>query len=419
MGTCGLFVVWLSSEEHVCPMHIRKRLKPIEYEATPVRDLLTRMKTLSELMIDLAYSALLFSDEQLGGWVLELENHVDELGYQLLMTLSLSVRDKKDAELSVGLFGVASSANKISDAAADIASLARPGSHIHPILNEVFQQVEEHLVQVTVAEDSDIVGQTIGQIWEAEDVSVDVIAVRREGLWTLNPPRDFVIAPGDVIFARGSGRETDAFTEIATGSMPESHETNRTTNGGLGHLMLQMKELSEFMVSLAYASVVHYDSELAEEVGELEERLDEMCEMFIRQVLVMDADVDKRWDLIRLAVSTEEIADAAWEIASIPLSGLETHPVIASIVNEAEEIVARVPVREGSPLEGRTLGELALEDRYGIYVQSVRRSGHWFHRPKDEFRLRAGDVLIVDGYRQGIQELREELDVPGDSERTS
>jgi len=144
-----------------------------------------------------------------------------------------------------------------------------------------------------------------------------------------------------------------------------------------------------------------------------------MCEMFIRQVLVMDADVDKRWDLIRLAVSTEEIADAAWEIASIPLSGLETHPVIASIVNEAEEIVARVPVREGSPLEGKTLGELALEDRYGIYVQSVRRSGHWFHRPRDEFRLRAGDILIVDGYRQGIQELRDELGILSDSERMS
>ncbi len=391
-------------------MPSRKRMKPIKYEAVPVRELLTRMKTLSELMIDLAYSALLFSDPQLGEWVLELEEHVDEIGYQLLMTLSLSVRDRHDAERAVGLFSMASSANKISDAAADIASLAQTGRHKNPLVAEVFDLVEEHLVKARVIDTSDLVGRTLEEIWRSADVNVDVMAVRRATGWTFNPPPDFVIEPGDVVFARGSVHETEVFAELATGAPAREAEMSPEESRGLSHLMLEMKETSEFMVSLSYASVVHSDAELAEEVGELEDRLDEMCEMFIRQVLIMEnEDIEVRWDLVRLATATEQIADAAWEMAQIPLSGLETHPIIGDIVHEADEIVARIRVTEGSPLDGKTLDELALGDNYGIYVQSVRRAGRWFHRPNKMFRLRAGDYLIVDGYRQGIEELREQM----------
>ncbi len=387
----------------------REHFKPIEYEAVPVRDLLVKMKTLSELMIDLAYSSILFSDQSLGNWVMELENQVDKLGYQLLMNLSLSVRSKSDAELSVGLFGVASSTDKISDAAADIASLAVAGEEVHPLLAQVFQNVEEHLIQVTVSDNSELVGRTLGDVWASKDVSVDVIAVRRDGSWTLNPPTDFVIENGDVIFARGTSRETGLFTEIATGSSVDTVNVSADFGHDIDELMLKMKELSEFMVSLAYASVVHYDADLAEEVSALEDRLDKMCETFIRQVLVMDDDIDRRWSLIRLAVATEEIADAAWEIASIPYSGLETHPIIANIVDEAKEVVARLVVTEGSMFDGHTIAELALDDNYGVYLQSVRRAGHWFHRPKGNFRLKTGDVLIIAGYKQGVEALRNHL----------
>ncbi len=391
-------------------MSPRKRFKPIKYEAIPVRELLTRMKTLSELMLDLAYSSVLFSDKSLGQWVLELEEHVDELAYQLLMTLSISVRSKTDAELSIGLFSVASSADKISDAAADIASLATTGGQIHPLLAHVFQKVEEHLIQVKIADDSQLIGRSLKELWDSEEVSVDVIAVRRDGLWTLNPPCDFVIQSGDVLFARGTGRETNQFAEIATGNPVEHTNAPPAAHDSIDELLLTMKELSEFMVSLAYASVVHYDTALAEEVGVIEDRIDSMCETFIRQVLMMgDEDIDRRWSLVRIAVATEEIADAAWEIAEIPYSGLETHSIIKQIVKEAQEVVVRLEVQEGSLLDNHTIAELALDDKYGVYIQSIRRSGHWFHRPRSTFRLRAGDVLIIDGYKEGVRRLKNDL----------
>ncbi|MDH5788443.1 MAG: potassium channel protein, partial [Candidatus Bathyarchaeota archaeon] len=61
------------------------------------------MKNLSELMIDLAYSAALFNDKELADDVLELESRVDTLSYLLDMTIMIAARDSKDAEMLVGV----------------------------------------------------------------------------------------------------------------------------------------------------------------------------------------------------------------------------------------------------------------------------------------------------------------------------
>ena len=49
------------------------RFEKIAYKPIPVRELLVEMKNLSELMIDLAYSAALFNDKELAEDVLALE----------------------------------------------------------------------------------------------------------------------------------------------------------------------------------------------------------------------------------------------------------------------------------------------------------------------------------------------------------
>jgi uncharacterized protein with PhoU and TrkA domain len=91
----------------------------------------------------------------------------------------------------------------------------------------------------------------------------------------------------------------------------------------------------------------------------------------------------------------------------VQLSGLQTHPIIKTIVNEADEIVARMILSESSPLIGKSLEELALDDNYGLYVLSVKREGHWLHRPSGELRLKANDTLVVDGYKEGLSDLRQ------------
>jgi uncharacterized protein with PhoU and TrkA domain len=389
-----------------------KKIEKMSYEFVSAKDLLTWMKTYSELMIDLAYSALLFSSEELRDYVMELENRVDRLGYQLLMSLSLSVRDKEDAELAVGLFRVAASANKISAAAADMAALVETDHDMHPLFTGMFTYTEERLAMARVGAKSPLIGETVDGIWERCDINVDVIATRMNGDWRLNPPSTHVVREGEILFARGSEHEIESLEQLASGKVtPKPSVESEEPEEALERLMLEMKETSEFMVSLSYAAVTFDDAELAEEVSEMEDRLDDLCDIMTKEILSMQGDVNRRAELIQIAYATEQIADAAWEMAMVQLSGFQTHPIIKNIVNEADEIVARVVLSETSPLAGKTLEELALDDNYGLYVLSVKREGFWLHRPLGELRLKPHDILIVDGYKEGLAELREVNDV--------
>ncbi|HID90910.1 TPA: potassium channel protein, partial [Candidatus Bathyarchaeota archaeon] len=95
-------------------------LGEFEYRPGSIRELLTEIKDLSELMIDLAYSAVLFNDKDIAKEVLKLDDRMDDLRDQLTMTNMLAVRDAEDAERGVGIASVASAADKISDAAVNI-----------------------------------------------------------------------------------------------------------------------------------------------------------------------------------------------------------------------------------------------------------------------------------------------------------
>ena len=155
------------------------KFEKIEYKPIPVRELLLEMKNLSELMIDLAYSAALYNDKDLAEDVLALESRVDTLAYLLEMEIMVASRDPKDAEAMVGISRVASATDKISDAAADIAAIVTRKIGIHPIVGQIFEKVEERLMKVTVKPDSVIVKKRIDELDLAARMGVDIIAIRR------------------------------------------------------------------------------------------------------------------------------------------------------------------------------------------------------------------------------------------------
>jgi uncharacterized protein with PhoU and TrkA domain len=114
------------------------RFEKIEYKPIAARELLLEMKNLSELMIDLAYSAALFNDKELAEDVLELESRIDTLAYLLDMEIMIAARDAADAEALIGVSTVAAATDKISDAAADIAAIVTQNIGVHPIVGEIF-----------------------------------------------------------------------------------------------------------------------------------------------------------------------------------------------------------------------------------------------------------------------------------------
>jgi uncharacterized protein with PhoU and TrkA domain len=195
------------------------QFEKIEYKPIPVSDLLVEMKNLSELMIDLAYSAALFNDKELAEDVIELESRIDTLAYLLDMEIMVAARDAEDAEILIGVSTVAAAADKISDAAADIAAIVTRNIGIHPIIGEIFEKVEERLMKATVKEGSVIIGQQIDELDLAARMGVDIIAIRRNKDWILDPEETERVFLGDILITRGAPAGIKEFKDIAEGKL--------------------------------------------------------------------------------------------------------------------------------------------------------------------------------------------------------
>ncbi len=197
------------------------KFEKIEYKPIPVSDLLVEMKNLSELMIDLAYSAALFNDKELAEDVIELESRIDTLAYLLDMEIMIAARDAKDAETLIGVSTVAAAADKISDAAADIAAIVTRNIGIHPIIGEIFEKVEERLMKATVKEGSVIAGKRIDELDLAARMGVDIIAIRRNKDWILDPEETVHIFLGDILITRGAPMGIKEFKDLAEGRLKQ------------------------------------------------------------------------------------------------------------------------------------------------------------------------------------------------------
>jgi uncharacterized protein with PhoU and TrkA domain len=195
------------------------RFEKIEYKPIPVSDLLLEMKNLSELMIDLAYSAALFNDKELAEDVIELEERVDTLAYLLDMEIMIAARDAQDAELLIGVSTVAAATDKLSDAAGDIAAIVTRNIGVHPIVSKIFEKTEKQLTKATVKEGSSIAGKRIGRLDLAARMGVDILAIRRNKDWIIDPKHSERLFRGDVLITRGAPQGVKDFKKLAEGGL--------------------------------------------------------------------------------------------------------------------------------------------------------------------------------------------------------
>ncbi len=175
-------------------------------------------------------------------------------------------------------------------------------------------------------------------------------------------------------------------------------------------LLFKLLDISRTMIDLAYSALLFNDKVFAEEVLRLEEEVDDLHTEFELEVLKLKEREGQEkgiLGLIRLGLSAEAISDAAASIADIVVRGLKPHPIIRKVFHEVEESVALIQVEEGSEIEGKSLEELAL-DEMGIKILAVKKiGGRWIRNPSQKYIVSANDLLMVSGYRDSIEELRE------------
>ncbi|WP_457549199.1 potassium channel family protein [Archaeoglobus sp.] len=381
-----------------------------------IKDTLIDLKNTTELIVDLAYSALLFDMEDIAEEVLDLEDKILDLLQELRFLAIVSTRSRDVAKALSPILQIGTASQRIGNAAGDIATLVLRGFKLtKEMVRAIVTQLEETLVKAVVSIDGEIANRTLGDVKLHTRTGMRVIAIKRGFEWIFNPNRDTKILVGDVLFARGDVSGLPKFFEMVTGKRIEIEEDEFEIEiedlDRAVDILTDMKNLSELAVDLSYSSILYNNEDVAQEVAYLEERIDNM--KFDLQYWVLKSSRHFKEDeiktlvaLLDLANATEQIADSAKEIAEIVLEKMDIHPIFLSAMKETDEIITMVEVKEGSKLHGKTLGEARVETNTGMHVIAIKRGKKWITKPNASTKVFAGDILIAKGTRESEALLR-------------
>lgn len=175
------------------------------------------MKNISELMVDLAYSSVLFESEAMADEVCALEETIDDLNHQLTVRALLASRTKEEAEQISQILNVASAINDISDHAQNISEIVARDLTIHSVIVESLKYTDEKIFRTQLEEQSPLVNMSLRDSGLASRIGVTVIAVRRGKRWIYNPKKRLVFCNNDMLIARGTEEGHLILEELAKG----------------------------------------------------------------------------------------------------------------------------------------------------------------------------------------------------------
>jgi uncharacterized protein with PhoU and TrkA domain len=377
-----------------------------------VKELLVELKDASELMVDLAYAAVFFNDEKLAREVRRLDDRMTEELGRLRIIAMLAARSPEDAEGMAGVLFIGDAIQRIGDAAEDIARVVAARLGIPDGLRRDLRHADEMTARVKVRDDAPAVGRSLRDLSIPTETGMWVIAIRSGIDWEFDPGADDVVSPGDVLLIRGPEEGVNLVRELAGAPpMPEGPGDDAPVLSELDRavdILVEMKDLGEACVGLAYSSILFNDRALAAEVGALEARsdaLEDELESWVLRSAPEARNVDELRGLIRLASASESICDAARDMTWYVERGEQLHPVVQMALEETEETSIEVIVQPGSPADGRSLSDLRVETETGMFVLAIQRGARWTYRPRGSYVLLARDRLISVGPEEGEEEL--------------
>ena len=377
-----------------------------------VKELLVEAKDASELMVDLAYAAVFFEDDKLAHEVERLEDRMNGDLRRLRQVAMLAARSPEDAEAMAGVLWIAGAVEKIGDAASDIARVVAARLGIPDALRPDLRHADEMTARVKVREGAAVIGRSLRELSLPTETGMWIMAIRSGIDWRFDPGAEDVLSEGDVLLMRGPEEGVVLARELA--GAPPRPEPPQEEPPPLSELdravdiLVELKDLSEAAVGLAYSSILFNNRALAAEVTALEARSDilhDELESWVLRAAPEARNPDELRGLLRLGAASESMCDAARDMTWYVEHGEALHPVVQLALEETEETSTETVVDAGTLADGRSLKDLRVETETGMFVLAIQRGPRWIYRPRGTFTLRAGDRLIAVGPEEGATEL--------------
>ena len=174
------------------------------------------MKNMSELMVDLAYSAVLFNSKTAAEEVITLENEVNMMNFEIKKESLVAARSYEDAEKLTALLEIAEAAESIANAAKDLADLVIKGIKPHPVFKMVMEESDKMIARICVVNESDLANKTLGELLLVNRTGMRVIAIRRGESWIYGPDKNTMILANDILILKGTDEGAELLQKLAS-----------------------------------------------------------------------------------------------------------------------------------------------------------------------------------------------------------
>ncbi|HQU67085.1 MAG TPA: SLC13 family permease [Albidovulum sp.] len=131
----------------------------------------------------------------------------------------------------------------------------------------------------------------------------------------------------------------------------------------------------------------------------------------VRVVDVLRGDASLRRDLAPVTIEAGDRVVLRTQMAE--LLNLQQHKDVRMVdkLSSVQTETVEVLITPGCRLIGRSLGELRLRRRYGVYVLAAHRRDQNIGRQLDDLVVHVGDTLLIEGAPEDIQRLAADVDL--------
>ena len=187
-----------------------------------LEDVVLEIKDKSELMIDLAYSSLIYDNKIIAKEVYDLEDLIDDLFRKIQKdTLEEVKKGKLTVDSALTLMRLGQAGEEIADAAQEIADVELRDVELHPILKLSIRESDEILTKIQVKSNSILCGKTLGKLKLGSETGMMVIAMRHKNRWLYGPNKNTRIDADDILFAKGPEDGEKHLIDLASGKSSE------------------------------------------------------------------------------------------------------------------------------------------------------------------------------------------------------
>jgi uncharacterized protein with PhoU and TrkA domain len=179
----------------------------------------------------------------------------------------MAARHPREADAMASVLQVISSIERIANSAVDIARIVTHRLGIPRELVADLSNAEEVSHRVRVRDGSHLARRPLTDLELPVQTGMRIVAIRRDREWITDVEGEEIMLPGDVLFLRGSPAGIPRLRELAAAPLwepPTPPEDGTLTDLDRAvDVLVEMKNVSETAVGLAYSALVLRDLGLA------------------------------------------------------------------------------------------------------------------------------------------------------------